>query len=126
MRNSDPFSDLIRSIEENLQREGDDWIPPDDQPPREPRTPQAGGGRRWLWILIPLLIFLFFNRILGFFTDYIWYDSLGFASVFTTRVYASFGLFVTAALVFWLFLAVNVWLARRMEPYGLVDTPLQQ
>ncbi|MEZ4555343.1 MAG: hypothetical protein R2851_21370 [Caldilineaceae bacterium] len=27
MRNSDPFSDLIRSIEENLQREGDDWIP---------------------------------------------------------------------------------------------------
>ncbi|MEZ4555342.1 MAG: UPF0182 family protein [Caldilineaceae bacterium] len=79
-----------------------------------------------MWILIPLLIFLFFNRILGFFTDYIWYDSLGFASVFTTRVYASFGLFVTAALVFWLFLAVNVWLARRMEPYGLVDTPLQQ
>jgi uncharacterized membrane protein (UPF0182 family) len=125
MRNSDPFSDLIRSIEENLQREGDDWIPPDDQSPREPGEPGVN-PRRWLWILIPLLIFLFFNRILGFMTDYVWYESLGFTSVFTTRVYASLGLFVVAALFFWLFLAINVLLARRMEPHGLVDTPVQQ
>ena len=38
MRNSDPFSDLIRSIEENLQREGGDCVPPNDD------APGNGGG----------------------------------------------------------------------------------
>jgi uncharacterized membrane protein (UPF0182 family) len=133
MRNSDPFSDLIRSIEENLQREGDDWIPPDDEDPRRGGGDDGGGGgrqeinpRRWLWWLIPLVIIFFFNRILGFFTDYIWFDSLGLATVFQTRVFASLVLFFVGALIFWLFLAINVWLARRIEPVGLAGTPVQQ
>ena len=69
---------------------------------------------------------MFFNRILGFYTDFIWYDSLGFAKVFTTRVWASFLLFVAGALIFWLFFAINLWIMRRIEPDGLDDTPIDQ
>ena len=121
MRNSDPFSDLIRSIEENLQSEGG-WEPPTGDGSRV----ELGGTRRWLWFLIPLLIFIFFNRVMGFFTDYIWYESLGFQRVFTTRIYASFLLMIAGALIFWVFLAINVWIARRIAPDGLKDTPVAQ
>ncbi len=134
MRNSDPFSDLIRSIEENLQRDPD-WIPPDEGGGEKP--PWNDGGeeenpwehvnfRRWLWVLIPFLLLLFFNRFLGFFTDYIWYDSLALTSVFRTRIFASFGLLIASGLIFWLFLALNVFLARRIDPNGLVGTPLAE
>jgi len=133
MRSSDPFSDLIRSIEENLQRDSD-WVPPEggDEPPgngdgEENPNPWEGiNPRRWLWVIIPLLLFLFFNRFISFFTDLIWYDSLGLTTVFRTRIFASLGLFVAGALVFWLFLAINVFLARRVEPYGLAGTPLSE
>ncbi|MFN8489567.1 MAG: UPF0182 family protein [Caldilineaceae bacterium] len=123
MRNNDPFADLIRSLEENLEREGGGGRPPIDVG-RPVRT--AGSPRRWLWIIIPLLLLIFFFRSVGFYADWIWYNSLGLASVFVTRIQAALGLFAVAALVFWLFLALNVWLAHRLEPYGLADTPFEQ
>ncbi|MCB0047727.1 MAG: UPF0182 family protein [Caldilineaceae bacterium] len=133
MRSSDPFSELIRSIEENLQREqgDDDWIPPGDEPPRRNGGNDNEGGdgqinpRRWLWWLIPLLIFFSFNRILSFFTDLVWYDSLGLAAVFRTRIFAALTLFAGGAILFWLFLAVNVWLAQRIEAKSMEPSPIQ-
>lgn len=122
MRNNDPFNDLLRSLEENLQKEGG-WIPPDD----EARRRQAQGNpRRILWVLIPLLFVLFFNRIVGFYTDFIWFESLGLSQVFLTRFVAAAGLFVVGALTFWLFLALNIWIARRIEPLGLASTPIEE
>lgn len=122
MRNNDPFADLIRSLEENLEREGG------GRPPIDVGRPARTGGnpRRWLWIIIPLLILIFFFRSVGFYADWIWYNSLGLSSVFGTRIQAALGLFAVAALVFWLFLALNVWLAHRLAPYGLADTPVEQ
>ena len=58
MSNSDPFSDLIRSIEEDLRGTGG------GQPPGEGgeyQRPQLN-PRRWLWVVIPLLIFFFAQR----------------------------------------------------------------
>ena len=121
-RNNDPFNDLLRSLEENLQKEGG-WVPPDDG--RQRRQAQ-GNPRRILWVLIPLLIILFFNRIVGYYTDFIWFESLGLGQVFVTRLLASVGLFVVGALTFWLFLALNVWIARRIEPMGLASTPVEE
>lgn len=134
MRNDDPFADLIRSLEENLERNAN---------ARQQRQQQAGGGdepplrrptdelpqfngRRFLWILLPILFFLFFSRILGFYADWFWYDSVGYASVFFTRIWASFGLFVAAAVAFWLLLAVNVLIARRLEPRSFAGSALEE
>lgn len=123
MRNDDPFADLIRSLEENLEREG--RLPPPPQTPRPPTVNEAN-PRRWLWFLIPLLLLIFFGRIISFYADWFWYDSVGFTSVFITRIWSSFGLFAVGALIAWLFLALNVWIAGRLEPFGMVNTPAEQ
>lgn len=123
MSNRDPFADLLRSLEDNLEDDDGGWIPPDE---RETRRQPDGNPRRILWIVLPLLLLIFFNRLVSFYTDYIWYDSLDLSEVFVTRWYASLALFVVSSLVFWLFLAVNVWIARRLEPRGLMRTPLEE
>lgn len=120
-QNDDTFSDLIRSLEQNLQG-GEGRVPPGDEAPRETqRSP-----RRFLWFLIPLLIFVFFNQIIGFIADWFWYDSLDLTSVLFTRIVAKMGLFLGGALLFWLVVALNVYLARRISPNGLSGTPLEQ
>jgi uncharacterized membrane protein (UPF0182 family) len=125
MRNTDPFADLIRSIEENLQR-GGDWSPPDDdgQPERRPQ-----GGRPsplWWLLIIPFLFLILYNTIIGFLTDLSWHSSLNFESILWTRVLASLGLFVAGFALTFLFLLVNYWIVRRIEPFGLVSTPVEQ
>jgi hypothetical protein len=127
MRKDDPFAELIRSLEESLDREGEPQPP--SRPPRRPSPPPAGSEgnpRRLLWILLPLLLLLLFNRIIRFYADWFWYDSLELSSVYLTRIWSSFGLFAVGALVAWLFYAANILLARRLEPHGLDDTPIDQ
>ena len=46
--------------------------------------------------------------MLGFYTDWLWYDSLELTSVFFTRIIASLGLFAVGAVAFWLFFVANV------------------
>lgn len=134
MRNNDPFADLIRSLEENLQR-GNDLNTGEDEdggnrggwgPPQGPtgELPEFN-ARRFLWILLPLFILIFFNRILSFYTDWFWYDSLDFTSVFFTRIWSQLGLFGAVAISFWLFLAINIIIARRIEPRGFAGTPFE-
>ncbi len=120
--NDDSFSELIRSLEQNLNQEDDDWIPPangerNEQPQRNPR--------RLLWFLIPILFFLFFNQIIGFISDWYWYSSLDVSSVLVTRIVAKLGLFLVGGLGFWLIVALNVILARRFSPNGLSGTPVE-
>lgn len=131
MRNDDPFADLIRSLEENLQHNAGTRPAEDDSgnwvPPRRPaaEAPQFN-GRRFLWILLPILILIFFSRIITFYADWLWYDSLAVTTVFFTRIWAQFGLFITVAVLFWLFLAANILIARRIEPRGFVGTAFEQ
>ena len=86
MRNSDPFSDLIRSIEENLEHVRC-WVPPDHE--QEPRpVPQAGQPRRLSGCSCPCAVDCLQFR-LGFLTDWAWYSSLDYGSVLLTRVGAA-------------------------------------
>lgn len=124
MSKDDPFAELIRSLEEDLGREGNQ--PPPRPPMRPPTTVPQGNPRLILWMLLGLFILFSFNRIISFYADWAWYDSLHLAPVFFTRIYASLGLFVLGALVAWLFLALNLMLARRLEPFGLIGSPIDQ
>ena len=126
MRNSDPFSDLIRSIEENLERSGGGgWVPPEGGLPPRP-VPQPGQMRWMLWLLVPLVLFIVFNFLLGFLADYTWFSSLDLGFILLTRVGAALALFTVGALFTWLFIAINIWIARRLDPFGLVGTPPEQ
>jgi len=126
MRNNDTFADLIRSIEESMQQvpQGNGPTEPPHNNGRDPDAPPPEINMRgFFWFLIPFLILLFFNRGISYYADWTWYDSLDLTSVFMTRIFASVGLFAAGALVFFLFLLINVLLARRFSPEGWMQTP---
>ena len=50
------------------------------------------------------------------YTDYRWFEELGFASVFTTQWQARIGIFFIAAAAFFIFYAINIAIARRLTP----------
>ncbi|MFM6980919.1 MAG: UPF0182 family protein, partial [Micrococcales bacterium] len=52
----------------------------------------------------------------GFYTDYLWFDQLGFSSVFTTVVWAKLAAFAAAALLMWVFTWGSLFFAYRTRP----------
>ncbi len=119
----DPFREFINQMQE---REGRTLIPSDagngttgsgndatidEDPPR--------AGRMGLyWIGLAFLVVLLGSRLLTYYTDWLWFDSLDFTSVYFTRILASGITFLVGAVVFWLILAGNIALATRLNNQG--------
>ena len=97
--------------------DGEDRPPP---PPLRRRRPRQPGGRsiRLTWaiagIVVALLLVLSIG--VGFWTDVLWYRSVGFEAVLWTRVGATGGLFFGATIVALVVLLGNLYLARRLAP----------
>ena len=94
-----------------------------------PSTPAAGGERK-RGALIPTIIILgalvvAFVVFTGFYTDFLWFDSLEATSVFTTQIYTKIGLFVVFALVMALVVFIVMWWAWRTRPEFRGMTPEQ-
>ena len=72
---------------------------------------------RWL-IAIGVLIALFIVASIskGIFTEWLWFDSLGYSSVYTTILTTRIWLFFAGALVFAALLLANLFVARRLSP----------
>ena len=109
-----------------------------DGPARSPRSRRPGGvgrgpggpddggpgraarmGRRIgiaIGIAIVIGIFLLFSVGLDLWTDALWYSSVGFDTVFWTRLTATIGLGVGAFVLALLVLFGNLWLAGRLAP----------
>jgi len=101
-----------------------------DGPPRRrgPGGPGDGGsfggraaraGRRFglgAGIVVALGLVLLFGVGLDLWTDALWYTSVGFDSVFWTRLTATLGLFAGAFVLAAIVLFGNLWLARRLAP----------
>ena len=99
-------------------------------PPRRrgPGGPDDGGrfggraaraGRRFglgAGVVLILILFLLLGVGLDLWTDALWFTSVGFDSVFWTRLTATLGLFAGAFLLAAVVLFANVWLARRLAP----------
>ncbi|MDE0311570.1 MAG: UPF0182 family protein [Caldilineaceae bacterium] len=134
MAERNPFHELLENLDEDDWEQIEEELLHDDNGPSSPGTPRGGGGnggsggggRLLWWMLIPFLILILFNTVLGFYTDWLWYDSLKLTSVFFTRIGASLGLFAAGALAFWLVFVFNVLLVRRLNPQGLADTPVTE
>jgi uncharacterized membrane protein (UPF0182 family) len=84
--------------------------------------PEFHVGRGWIilgLVALALAILLsVFALTIGMATDAIWFGSVGFASVFWTRLGTQIVCFVGGALVAFLFLWLNIWLAGRFIPKG--------
>jgi uncharacterized protein len=99
-------------------------------PPRRrgPGGPNDGGGfggraaragRRFglgIAVVAVLGLLFLFGVGLDLWTDALWYASVGFDSVFWTRLTATLGLFVGASILAAIVLIANVWLAQRLAP----------
>ncbi len=88
-----------------LPREGEGSPP--GNPPRRLRL-----GGRGLWLILPVLLLFFvawptFARLA---TEWLWFDSLGFSSVFRTRILTRVGLSLASTLILFVFLCLN-WIA---------------
>ena len=134
MAERNPFNELLENLDEDDWEQIEEELLQDDNGPPGPAAPrrgggdggQGGGGRLLWWLLLPFLALILFNTVLGFYTDWLWYDSLALTSVFFTRIIASLGLFAVGAVAFWLFFVVNVMVARRLNPQGLAETPVME
>ncbi len=57
-----------------------------------------------------------FVMFAGFWTDWLWYRSVRYSSVFTTTLWTKIGLFAVFGLLMALAVGVNIWLAHRLRP----------
>jgi uncharacterized membrane protein (UPF0182 family) len=57
-----------------------------------------------------------FTMFAGFWTDWLWYRSVNYSSVFTTTLWTKIGLFFVFGLLMALAVGVNIWLAHRLRP----------
>jgi uncharacterized membrane protein (UPF0182 family) len=78
---------------------------------------------RWL-LVAAILIALFVAASVGkgIYADYLWFDSLGYASVYRTQIVAKVVLFLIGALLFLALITANLLLARRLAPVGLEES----
>lgn len=57
-----------------------------------------------------------FTMFAGFWTDWLWYRSVNYSSVFTTTLWTKIGLFFVFGLLMALAVGFNIWLAHRLRP----------
>jgi uncharacterized protein len=85
-------------------------------------------GRIAIIAIVAVVAVLFFSArgIAGFYTDYLWFDSLGYADVFTGVLGAKIALATIFTLGFASLLVFNLWLADRLAPKVRPSGPEEQ
>ncbi|MFJ2740410.1 UPF0182 family protein [Streptomyces sp. NPDC087440] len=88
--------------------------------PTGPRIRVGRPSRRARTLLMTLgvlaVLAMAFVMFAGFWTDWLWYRSVKFSSVFTTTLWTKIGLFAVFGLLMAAAVGVNVWLAHRLRP----------
>ncbi len=85
----------------------------------EPRQPKSSNRRRTVIAVVVgvlLILAVSLKGLASFYTDYLWFDQLGFGSIFTGLLWVKVGLGVVFTGVFFLLMFVNLTLAERMAP----------
>jgi len=87
-----------------------------------------GNVRKVLLVLLVVLFMLFvlFMLLSGFYTDLLWFQSLGLSSVFWTAIKAKVGVFLIFSLLFLLFFLINLLIARKLSGWGGFFLPDQR
>ena len=87
----------------------------------------AGVRRIVLVLLVGLvLLFVLFMLLSGFYTDLLWFESLGLSSVFWTAIKAKVGLFFASSLLFLALFLANLLIARKLSGWGGFFIPGQR
>ena len=71
-----------------------------------------------LLILLAVLVAISVWAIIAFYPNWLWFENLAFASVFWTMIVGKFGLAASVWFVMIVLLAVNLYIAQRLNPPG--------
>jgi uncharacterized membrane protein (UPF0182 family) len=99
----DPFS-----------RQFKQWFPDDNQPV-SPAGHRSTVSRVIVTLVSLLFLYILVNVVKGFYTEWLWFSSLGYASVYTTILNTRLLSFFVAAILFCLLLLGNLALATRLS-----------
>lgn len=69
-----------------------------------------------LWITVLFALWLLFTIVPRLYTDYRWFEEVGYTSVLTTEWTMRIAIFFGAAIVFFIFYVINIAIARRLTP----------
>ena len=83
-----------------------------------PLRPRTSRRRRVILLVVVglVLLLLGLRSIATFWTDYLWFDSLGLTGVWRTLTLTKVWLVLVATLVAAALIWVNLWLADRLSP----------
>ncbi|MGK5626899.1 UPF0182 family membrane protein [Streptomyces sp. URMC 123] len=88
--------------------------------PTGPRIRVGRPSRRVRTLLMTLgvlaVLAMLFVMFAGFWTDWLWYRSVHYSSVFTTTLWTKIGLFSVFGLLMAVAVGFNIWLAHRLRP----------
>ncbi|MFE9255494.1 UPF0182 family protein [Streptomyces sp. NPDC006879] len=88
--------------------------------PSGPRMRVGRPSRRARTLLMTLgvlaVLAMAFIMFAGFWTDWLWYRSVDYSSVFTTTLWTKIGLFAVFGLLMAGAVGLNIWLAHRLRP----------
>ncbi len=88
--------------------------------PTGPRIRVGRPSRRARTLLMTLgvlaVLAMLFVMFAGFWTDWLWYRSVQYSSVFTTTLWTKIGLFAFFGLLMATAVGLNIWLAHRLRP----------
>ena len=103
---------------DSFSRDWQRWFPDDNE--KKPSAPASRGmkilGRVFL-VIAGLVVFLLICSVIkGFYTEWLWFDSLEYGSVYTTILQTRLLVFFIAAIVFCVLFLGNLVLATRLVP----------
>ncbi len=93
-----------------------DVNPPVDWDELLRNRPRPNLTRPILFVVFLFVLWLIIAIIPRLYTDYRWFEELGFPAVFSTEWSARLVIFFLSALVFFVFYAINIYVARRLTP----------
>jgi len=71
-----------------------------------------------LLILLVILVVIFVGTVIAFYPNWLWFNNMAFASVFWTMIVGKFGLAASVWFCIIVLLAVNLYIAQRLNPPG--------
>lgn len=80
---------------------------------------------RWITIFVLFIFFLVIARFIDLYTEWLWFRELNFDSIFVKILLTRIALGVISGLLFFAFLAGNIYLARKLAPKYFVLGPEQ-
>ena len=102
---------------DSFDRQWQRWFPEDtNKKPAPPTKRDETTTRVFLILVAALSLFILINISKGFYTEWLWFSSLGYGSVYTTILKTKVLVFFSAAIIFCTLFLGNLVLATRLAP----------